>query len=696
MALSGWSVAVLGVPTARGPSGEGFTLERRAAALLVYVGLQGSVSKLELARLLWPERPLATVRNNMRQLLRRLRLATGGALLVAGEEDLLELAAGVALDVRAVRDAVHAGRYAQVVAAARDRSELLLGLEFDDCPEFERWLDGARVTVAAWCTQGREGEVQRLEALGERAAAVSLALEWARAEPTSEEAARQLIRLHVLRGERAAALAVYERLREVLARELDVTPSAETVRLVRELTAHAARPTPAPRPPRTPLPLSVLRPPVLAEREAAWAELEDAWDAGVQLCFVEGAAGVGKSRLADEFAEAQGPWLRLGGQAGERDVPYAAQSRALRTLLAARPDVRLAPWVRRELSRILPELAEEDGAPPPFAEEYDLLRFYDANLEAMRALHAHVRTVVVDDVQYWDGASARLFAYVLSRRLQAAPDDGPRFLDCYRPGEASPELVRIVRTLTDAGLARTVALEPLSEQGVRRLVAATGLAGAEAHAARLTQYTGGNPLYVVETLKHLLETGALEAGWPERLPPPGRVLALIQRRLEPLRPDALLLARFAALAGPQFRMALAAQALDLSALQLSSAAAELEAALLLVEGRFTHDLVQEAVVASTPLAVRVALHVRLAEALEARQASDVLVAQHWLEAGERERAVPRLLAAAARDEGALLPGEAAALYARAADLLEGLGRTPESHALRERAARCRAGAARRN
>ena len=42
--------------------------------------------------------------------------------------------------------------------------------------------------------------------------------------------------------------------------------------------------------------------------------------------------------------------------------------------------------------------------------------------------------------------------------------------------------------------------------------------GAERFAANLTRFTGGNPLYVLETLKYLLETGGLERSWPEHLP----------------------------------------------------------------------------------------------------------------------------------------------------------------------------------
>jgi predicted ATPase len=63
---------------------------------------------------------------------------------------------------------------------------------------------------------------------------------------------------------------------------------------------------------------------------------------------------------------------------------------------------------------------------------------------------------------------------------------------------------------------------------------------------------------------------------------------------------------------------------------------------------FRHDLAREAVYADTPWPQRRALHRSLAELLDARGAEPGLVAEHWLAAGERERARPLLVEAARR------------------------------------------------
>ena len=72
-----------------------------------------------------------------------------------------------------------------------------------------------------------------------------------------------------------------------------------------------------------------------------------------------------------------------------------------------------------------------------------------------------------------------------------------------------------------------------------RLLLSLALPGLEAPAwaARLQRHTGGNPLFILETLKQL-QPGDLAAG---RMPRSATVGALIDRRLKALSADALAL-----------------------------------------------------------------------------------------------------------------------------------------------------------
>ncbi|WP_224243554.1 ATP-binding protein [Hyalangium gracile] len=651
-----WKAQVLGLAQLEGPEGQRVRLERRAAALLAYLGLEGPSPKSSVATLLWPDSPSATARGNMRQLLRRLRLASGGLELVEADSERLALGSSPRLDVALLRHAAVAQSHAEVLEAVRagGGGVLLCGLDFDDCEELAGWLDGARAAVEGWVRNAREAELRRHLALCDWTAALTLAQDWVRQEPSSEQAGCHLIRLHHLRGDRSAALTAFERLRSTLAQDLGVTPMPDTLALVRQIEKGTSLPRPVPVAFPS-LPVSVLRPPVLVGRAAAWRQLQDGLNSG-QLLFISGEPGSGKSRLAEEFAASQGRWVRMEGRPEDPDIPFSSQARTFRVLLARRPDVKLADWVRAELSRIVPELG--DARPlPPLASEAAELRFYEANVEAMGQLLAHERLVVADDVQYWDRASARVFVYALKRMLESGAGSSPRpcFIDCYRRGELPPYAEAYVRQLVDSGMARIIELGPLSPEEVRQLLAGLELPGAEAHADNLARYTGGNPLAIIETLKHLIETDSLHQEWPHRLPPPGRVGPLIQRRLARLSPLALQTAQLAALADSHFRAALAPEALEVPASAVHAALCELEAAQILVGERFSHDLVLEAVRASLPSAAARLLHGRLATVLERERAPASLLAHHWREAGREERALPHLLASAHAGEVLQLP-----------------------------------------
>jgi tetratricopeptide (TPR) repeat protein len=173
-----------------------------------------------------------------------------------------------------------------------------------------------------------------------------------------------------------------------------------------------------------------------------------------------------------------------------------------------------------------------------------------------------------------------------------------------------------------------------------------GLEHVEPLTQGLARYTGGNPLFITETLKHLLQTNTLEQGLPSRLSPPGKVATLVTRRLSRLSLPALNLARAAAVAGTAFDLKLAAFVLERPALELAEAHAELEAAQVLRGQVFVHDLVFEATLSSIPNAIGQVLHTRTAQHLESVAANPVLIAVHWEASGDGDQAAQWLVRAA--------------------------------------------------
>jgi DNA-binding SARP family transcriptional activator len=655
-----WHLELLGGVRLVGPEGP-LRVERRTAGLLAYVALEGPTTRSRLAGLLWPESPESTARSNLRQLLRRLR-ATAGATLVDGTEQLA-LTEGLVVDAARLREHLRAG---ELAAAARFRGRLLDGVNFDDLEQLSEWLRGARGALDGLRLKATLAEAGRLQEAGELAAALECARGALEVEPLSEEAHRMLMRLHYLAGDRGAALAAYERCRAMLRAELGVEPLPETVALAREMT-RASRPQPqAPRP----IPMSVLRPPVLAGREREWALLEAAWAAG-QGIMVCGEPGVGKTRLMQDFLASKGRPLYYSGRPGDRTVPYGTHSRTYRELLEVleRDGARPPAWVLREMARLIPGLGEPPG---PMRDEEDRLRLYQAKIELHRmAIQLGYNVLGFDDVQYVDDASARAGNYILPNLL-GDPRLSLRTVHCYRKGELAPEVEAIIHQAAAAGMLFLLELRPLDSEGVEGMLSSLGLPQLEGLGEQVARYTAGNPLFVLETVKHLLETDELKQGLPENLPPPGKVGPIIASRLQRLSAPALLLARVLGVLRGDFSLELASVVLGAGLAELLAQWTELETAQVVRGSGFSHDLVGETVVATTPPPVKALLHRKAAEALEARRAPAARVAEHWLQAGEPGRAAPALLRAAEDSRTSLLQ-EAADFYARAAVAFQAQG-----------------------
>lgn len=614
-------------------------LEPKDALLLAYLAVEGPTPRARLAALLWPDADEERARGNLRQRLLRLK-RTAGVELVAGNP-LARLADGIAHDLDEACD----------VLADVDPS--LAGGLAD-------WLHALRDRRRRTRADGLSAASAQAQAEGDLDAALAHARALVELDPLSEHAHRRVMTLHYLRGDTAAALDAYEQCRRILARELNAAPSAETEAVRARLQPSAA---PSATSAAGAMPISVLRPPRLVGRDTQWAALNAAWE-GREAAVLLGEAGMGKTRLASDFARARGGVLLVAARPGDERVVYALVARLLRQLpresLAA-----LDASLRAELARLLPELGQAE----PIRSEADRARFYNAVAAALAAQAPAFSGVVLDDLHFADEASLELVQYLY-------PDSGLRWLFAARPAEIGAA----ARALIDGvrGKGRAVELAPLTVRQIQELVESLELPEADAcaWAPRLLRHTGGNPLFVLETVKAwLAQPDATNgAGATAHLPAPNRVAALIERRVERLSPQAIRLARCAAVAGQDFSADLAVQVLGVRTLDLADAWAELERAQVFREGAFAHDLIHEAALASVPAALARELHAQIARWLTARDAPPARLADHWLAADRLPEALAALLqaAASARKETLRLV-EAAQLYERAATVAEQIG-----------------------
>ncbi len=643
-------------PCAVRGDGQALPLAARDAALLAWLALEGPTPRGRLAALLWPDSDAFAARNALRQRLFHLRRVLGVDAVVGSAT--LNLDHGLTHDLA---DAAGVLGNAAPVAAG----------------EFALWLEHQRSQRRNRTRESLAGLAQGAENAADWDAALAHARELLALDALSEAAHRRVIRLHYLAGDRAAALMAFDRCERALKDEVGAAPSSETLALlatVEQSSALAAerlgvlalRHVPA----------AMQRPPRLIGRDNEWRALQHAWDAGC-IAVVTGEGGLGKSRLVGDFAAAHGRTLVVSARPGDERVVYASLSRLLRGLPGEAVRALDAP-LRKTLAGLLPEL----GDAPAAHGKQEQARFFNAVSALLDSDALALDGFVFDDLHFADAASVELLGYVVAASKR-------RWTVTARlAGIGSPARGLIDEWRAQAG-AVSVTLAPLSLAQVGELVDTLGVAniGGAATAATLLRHSGGNPLYLLETLKAWFArgepdvepdaagatAGALATRLPARLPVAPSLHALIERRIGHLSPDAVRLARCAAVAMPDFSIALASHVLGLRTLDLADPWAELEAAQVLVDGAFAHDLIFEAALASVPQAVARQLHAEIAGFLQDRGGEPARLAQHWLQARQWGPAGAAYAAAADRSRAASRLAEQCALLAQAARCFEQAG-----------------------
>ena len=616
---------LLGAPRLVLADGTSCVLERHTAALLALLALNGPTPRAKAAALVWPEVDDQHAGNSLRQRIYKLRQLAGREVIVT--DKLIALAEEVTHDL-------HAPLARLTEDPESCQGELLGEQDFADSTDLDEWVTVARQRWRGELAHALAELASRLENEGRIAAALRMSERLLDLDPILEHAHRRVMRLHYMRGDGAAALAAFDRCRLVLKSELGVLPDKETQELQR-LIESSEVPVARVKPPSS---LAVLRPPRLIGRDTEWRRIEQTWHRG-RTTLIVGEAGIGKSRVLTDFAAAH-EGIVSRARPGDGNVPYATMARLLRTAFECIRVPSEGDTVR-ELARILPELGT------PASGQLEPLRLRRAiELCLNDAASAGVALIALDDLQFADAASLELLPTLAQCPRHTAPAAG--WLLACRLVEV-PAALRAWMNAQDSDALSELRLGPLDLGAVTHLLESLALANFDAArwAPALWRHTGGNPMFILETLRSLLANGATPAfDTGARLPLPADVGGLVERRLQQLTPDALNLARVAALAGQDFTPELAAKVLERRVIDLAEPWLELEAAQVIRAGAFAHDLILEATQRSVPQAIGRTLHGAIAQTLQASHGESARIAAHWQEAEAFDPACSAYLAAA--------------------------------------------------
>lgn len=241
-------VRVVGALEVAGPGAAevGGTTPRRLLALLA-VRHRRLVTTDQIAEVLWGSRPPARPEAGISTMVSRLRRGLGPGA-IDGDRNGYRLADSAWVDLSAAAALIE-GAEARIEADGSADCPVLAGRGVDllaggpVLADFgtQPWVRSARTTQAALLRRGRYVLVETALRTGDPDGARRHARAAIAADPLDEVAYRALMRAHDIAGRPDLALAVYERLRAVLAEELGIDPAPVTRDLRRTIKQGAAR-----------------------------------------------------------------------------------------------------------------------------------------------------------------------------------------------------------------------------------------------------------------------------------------------------------------------------------------------------------------------------------------------------------------------------------------------------------------------
>ncbi len=244
------------------------SLTGKPLALLCYLAMTRQAhARTTLAGLFWGELPEADARNNLRVALSKLRRDLDDYLHITYEAVAFNPEAPHWVDVLQFEEKMQRPQDEPSLrqAVMLYQGEFLQELYIRESPVFEDWVTQQRNRLHHRALQGWFRLAQMGLEQGTFAAAADDLRHLLELQPWHEEAHQLLMRALVFSGQRTAALAQFERCRQVLQRELGVPPGPETVALLEEIRAGTLLPPVLPHPfpvmseARTPPPM-LLRP----------------------------------------------------------------------------------------------------------------------------------------------------------------------------------------------------------------------------------------------------------------------------------------------------------------------------------------------------------------------------------------------------------------------------------------------------
>ncbi|HXH13179.1 MAG TPA: AAA family ATPase [Alphaproteobacteria bacterium] len=438
------------------------------------------------------------------------------------------------------------------------------------------------------------------------------------------------------------------------------------------------------------------------EMASLQAALEEALSNRGRLVMLTGEPGIGKTRTAQELSVyaaqrgAQVFWGRCYENPGA--PPYWPWVQIIRSYVRERDAEQIQAEMggaAADIAEIVPDVrhavADLPSAPPLTDPEQARFRFFDSIATFLqRAAQRQPLLIILDNLHWADRPSLLLLEF-LTREIGASRI---LLLGTYRDIEVSRQhpLFETLGELSRDRLQYRIALRGLDREEVGHFLnLAVGGPPTEELVESVYQRTEGNPFFVIEVVRLLIQEGLLAAGSSHRPRPsavkiPEGVREVIGRRLNRLSPACNQILSAASVIGREFAFDELRCIVDAPVVEsLLDALEEALAAHIIEEVpqaqgwfQFTHVLIRDTLYEELTSPRRARLHRRIGEALESLYGADMgpqlaRLAHHFgeaIQAGERVKAVEYAERAGARADALLAYEEAAHYYQMALHALE--------------------------
>ena len=681
-------------------STESWRQEKTKSLLKILASEVGRVFKHdELIEWLWPEADPAKAQRTLKNRIAELRRLLEPRLRRGQESHFIEThhegyrfkpEADCVIDLQEFVRLAEAGkaseqaeRYAQAIASYEQSLRWCEPGELLAEDRYEEWAIAVRQSWEQEFLDVLSRLADCQARLGHYRRALARCRQILQKEPYRESSWRKLMLYYYLAGSPSEALGAYEDCYQKL-KELEREPARETKELYEQIQAGHIREIDQLYPPppvvrhEIPYTLSPGSIPFVgrrAEYDRLVSYLEQARKNRGCCVLIGGETGVGKTRLAQEFfayARKRFKILLFQGHCPELiQLAYHPWSEAVREGLnkLKHEDLQAIPslWLA-EVAKITPELRvrmPELPQNPPLPPQQEQQRFFEGLARFFLSLVERKQApkpllIFLDDLHWADAASLDFLNYFLSRLERKSV----LILGTYRGEEMSEghPLLKLVRAWEPKNLIYTLPLGRLTAIEVEELLKKLPLAlkRPDLFCQRLYEETEGIPLFLIATLQHFFEEGALKVegkvwttdiedisvNYKELMIPP-TVKDLIARRLSLLSEPEQKFLELASVVGRTFDFSLLERAWEGNG-DCLRALEGLTKAHLLVErqGRhaFSHDKIREVVYEGTSLPRRQRLHRRILEALEhlyagESEAQAALRAQHAYQGGQWKKAL---------------------------------------------------------